>query len=126
MGKRVLLVDDQPLVRKGIRALLHNSRPDWEICGEAGNGKEALEAFLALKPDLIILDLAMPLMDGFRVASIINSLHWNSRILVLTMHEAKGLSDAIRQAGGHGYVEKSHTDRDLLRAIDALESGETF
>jgi DNA-binding NarL/FixJ family response regulator len=126
MANKILIVDDQPMVRQGVRALIHASHPDWEICGEASNGKEAFEVVRTLKPDVIILDILMPEMDGFELASKLSNMHSGSRIVVFTMHESRWVLEEVRKSGAQGYVVKSHAGRDLIRAIDTVQSGGTF
>ncbi len=126
MSKTILIVDDQKIVRHFIRTVIHISRPEWEICGEASNGKDAIEAVKALKPDVVIMDLVMPEMGGLEAASRIGSLALNSRILIFTLYESKELQEEVRKSGAHGYVAKSCAGRDLLRAIDTLQTGGTF
>jgi two-component system nitrate/nitrite response regulator NarL len=126
MSKTILVVDDQPMVRQGVSALIRNSLPQWEVCAEASNGKEALEVVRRMKPDLVVLDIFMPGMDGFEVASRMTRMQMKSRILVLSMHESKGSAEAVRKAGCHGFVAKAHAGRDLIHAIDTLECGGTF
>lgn len=126
MGARIVVVDDHEIVRAGIRKLLEESRPEWEICGEATNGEEALEAVKSLKPDVVILDIAMPGMSGLDAASRIAQLGLNSRVLLFTMYESKRLAPEAKQVGAHGYVLKSQAARHLLLAIDRLLAGGTF
>jgi DNA-binding NarL/FixJ family response regulator len=123
---RILIVDDHDVVRQGIRSIIAKSRPEWEICGEATNGLEAVETARLLKPDVIILDITMPLMNGIEAATHIATFGLRSRILVFTMHESERLYAEIREVGAHGYVQKSHAGRDLISAVDTLLSGGTF
>ena len=125
-GARILIVDDHEIVREGIRTLLRRVRPEWEICGEAKNGKEAVEAAAALTPDLLILDVTMPVMSGLEAASRIARLGLPSRVLIFTMHETKSLIMEVRAAGAQGYVVKSQAARDLIVAIDRILAGGTF
>ena len=87
MSARILLVDDHEIVREGIRTLITRSRPDWEICGEARDGEEALEAVRTLKPDVVILDITMPKMSGLEAAPRIAKLGLGCR--VLDVHDAR-------------------------------------
>jgi DNA-binding NarL/FixJ family response regulator len=123
---RILIVDDHEIVREGIRNLLRRLRPEWEVCGEAKNGKEAVEAATALAPDILILDVTMPVMSGLEAASRIARLGLASRVLIFTMHETKSLIMEVRAAGAHGYVVKSQAARDLIVAIDRILAGGTF
>jgi len=126
MATRILLVDDHEIVREGIRTLITRSRPEWEICGEARDGEEALEAVRALKPDVVILDITMPKMSGLEAAPRIAKLGLGCRVLMFTMHDSERLSTEVRQAEAQGLVLKSQAARDLVRAVDRLLDGETF
>ena len=126
MATRILLVDDHEIVREGIRTLITRSRPEWEICGEARDGEEALEAVRALKPDVIILDITMPKMSGLEAAPRIAKLGLGCRVLMFTMHDSERLSTEVRQAEAQGLVLKSQAARDLVRAVDRLLDGGTF
>jgi DNA-binding NarL/FixJ family response regulator len=126
MKAKILIVDDHEIVREGISRLLNRSRPDWEICGEATNGKQAIDTVKRLKPDVVVLDITMPGMSGLEAASHITKLSLGSRILIFTMHESGRLSAEIRGAGAHGYVQKSQAARDLVAAIECLLEGGTF
>jgi DNA-binding NarL/FixJ family response regulator len=123
---RILIADDHDVVRQGIRSIIAKSRPEWEICGEATNGREAVETARLLSPDVIILDITMPLLNGIEAASQIATCGLRSRILVFTMHESERLSADIREVGAHGYVQKSRAGRDLIGAIEMLLAGGTF
>jgi DNA-binding NarL/FixJ family response regulator len=126
MPARILLVDDHEIVREGIRTLISRSRPEWEICGEARDGEEALEAVRALKPDVVILDITMPKMSGLEAAPQIAKLGLGCRVLMFTMHDSERLSSEVRQAEAQGLVLKSQAARDLIRAVDRLLDGDTF
>jgi DNA-binding NarL/FixJ family response regulator len=126
MATRILLVDDHEIVREGIRTLITRSRPEWEICGEARDGEEALEAVRALRPDVVILDITMPKMSGLEAAPRIAKLGLGCRVLMFTMHDSERLSTEVRQAEAQGLVLKSQAARDLVRAVDQLLDGGTF
>jgi DNA-binding NarL/FixJ family response regulator len=126
MAVRILVADDHEIVREGIRTLITRSRPQWEICGEAKNGEEAIEAAKSQKPDVIILDITMPKMSGLEAASKIVALDLGIHILMFTMHDSERLHSEARQARAQGVVLKSQAARDLIRAIDALLAGGTF
>jgi len=126
MAARILLVDDHEIVREGIRTLIARSRPEWEICGEARDGEEALEAVRALKPDVVILDVTMPKLSGLEAAPRIAKLGLGCRVLMFTMHDSERLASEVRQAEAQGLVLKSQAARDLIRAVDRLLAGGTF
>jgi len=126
MTARILIVDDHEIVREGIRGLLTRARPQWEICGEAVNGQLAIEAVKALKPDVVILDVTMPVMNGLEASPRIIALGLRTHVLIFTMHKSETFASEVRNAGAHGYVVKSQASRDLILAIDSLLAGGTF
>lgn len=126
MSARILLVDDHEVVREGLKSLLSNARPDWEISGEAATGAEAIEQTQKLKPDIVLLDISMPGMSGLEASMRMRELSVSCPILVFTTHESQTLGKEVRKAGAQGLVAKSQAFRDLVRAIDTLLSGGTF
>jgi DNA-binding NarL/FixJ family response regulator len=125
-GVRILIVDDHEVVRQGVRSVLARARPEWEICGEASDGKQAIEAARELNPDIVILDITMPKMNGLETAPQLVKICKNCKVLIFTMHESERITADVRAAGAHGYVQKSQAGRDLVLAIDALLAGGTF
>jgi DNA-binding NarL/FixJ family response regulator len=125
--KRILVVDDHDVVRQGVRLILRN-QPGLEIIGEAENGSEAIDKILALKPDLVVLDITMPVKSGLEVLTEVNTPAFphKPKVLILTMHDAPALGDQIARSGGNGYVIKSHAARDLARAIKTILGGTNF
>ena len=123
---KILIADDHEIVREGIRRLLTESRPDWEICGEAANGRQAVEAVNALNPDVVVLDVTMPGMSGLEACARISKQHPSCRILIFTVHDSHRMSTEIRNVGGHGYVQKSRAAGDLIVAIERVMEGGTF
>jgi len=122
--KRLLIADDHALVREGMRAMLA-SEQNLEVVGEAENGREALELCRELRPDLILMDVRMPEMDGLAATWEIKRKYPETRILILTTHESpEYLMDAIR-AGAAGYVLKDSTKQRLLDAVRRVISGES-
>jgi two-component system, NarL family, response regulator NreC len=122
---RLLLVDDHTLIREGLRAVL-DSGGEMKVVGEAGNGLEAIERFRELRPDVMLLDIGMPGMDGFAACRRIRAEHPDARILFLTVHgEEQFFFEALR-AGAHGYVLKRSTGDDLRRAVRAVAQGRTW
>src|SRR5262245_29034633 len=116
---RVLLVDDHEVVRKGLRALI-DSRPEFEIVGEAVNGRDAIEKTTRLRPDVVILDLSMPEMSGLEATRQIVKTVPQTQVLVLTIHDSENMASAALQAGARGYVLKSDAGRELLTALTSL------
>ncbi|HEY4818670.1 MAG TPA: response regulator transcription factor [Candidatus Acidoferrum sp.] len=125
MGFKILIVDDHEVVRQGIRTILR-ARPQWEVTGEAVNGKDAIEKARSLDPDVIIMDITMPEMSGIEATREISKLKLRAAVLVFTMHESKNLATTVQEAGARGFVLKSHAARDLLDALEALFGGGTF
>jgi DNA-binding NarL/FixJ family response regulator len=122
---RILIADDHEIVRKGVRAILE-ARADTEICGEASNGLEAVKMAADLKPDLIILDYSMPVLDGLGAATRIRHILPKTPILILSMHEGQQVKDAMKLVGAQGFVPKAECANRLLEGVDALMRGETF
>ena len=122
---KVLIADDHEAVRKGVCAIL-TSRKDIEICWEAENGKEAVDKAFAHRPDLIILDITMPVFSGFEAAREIRKKMPDVQILILSMHESNQLIEEAKKIGVQGYVTKTQVGGTLLSAIDALLRKETF
>jgi DNA-binding NarL/FixJ family response regulator len=115
----VLIADDHEAIRKGVRTILR-SRQDVEICGEASNGSEAIRMAVDLNPDLIILDLTMPVMGGFAAAKELRRLLPAIPILFYSMHEGTQLMKEAKQAGARGFVSKDRISDTLLDALDAV------
>jgi DNA-binding NarL/FixJ family response regulator len=122
---RILIADDHEAVRKGVCAIL-SSRLDIEVCGEAANGREAIEKAIELAPDLIILDVTMPILSGFDAAREIRKVLPTIPIVMLTMHDSNQLIAEAKKLGVNGYVSKSHAAHILLQAIDAAMNNRTF
>jgi len=116
---RILIADDHSVVRAGLRTLLE-SRPGWEVCAEASDGRDAVEKASKLKPDVAVLDIGMPLLNGVEATRRIHSSSPDTEILILTMHESDDLVQQVVEAGARGYILKDDADRILLAAIDAV------
>jgi DNA-binding NarL/FixJ family response regulator len=114
---RILLVDDHELVRKGLASLL-NAR--WQVCGEAGNGKEAIEKILELKPDLVILDLSMPVMGGTATARSIRRIAPGIRLVLLSIHDSATVAELAKAVGADAFLSKGCTVEALHTTIAAL------
>jgi DNA-binding NarL/FixJ family response regulator len=121
---RILIADDQPIVRAALGNLIGRARQDWQLCGAAENGRAAVEQAAALKPDLVVLDMQMPQMDGISAGRAIRAILPDTPVLIYTMFDAATLAPAVRQAGLQGVVQKSK-GVEILRAIREALSGET-
>jgi PAS domain S-box-containing protein len=119
---RILIADDNEFVRRGIRTLL-GLRPNWEVCGEAADGRDAVRQCQELEPDVALLDVSMPQLSGLEAARIIRKEIPNTRVLVVSQHDATHIVDGAREAGARGYVVKSELSQRLLGAIDSLLAG---
>lgn len=126
MSDRILLVDDHEVILEGIRTLVQRSGRQWEICGVAHNGQEGVEMARALKPDVIVLDISMPVMNGIEAAKAIVRENRQAKILLFTMHDSTRVEQDARESGARGLVVKSRAGRCLIRAIDAVLGGRTF
>ena len=122
---RILIADDHEIVRHGIRALL-DSHAGWEVCGEATDGRQAVEKAIELRPDVVLLDVGMPNLNGLDAARQILIACPRSRILILTMHESEQLVREVLEVGARGFLLKSDAARDLVAAVEALQRRTTF
>jgi DNA-binding NarL/FixJ family response regulator len=122
---RIVLADDHDLMRRGIRGLLE-SEPDLEVCGEAANGREAVELTSRLHPDVIVLDLGMPELNGLDALKLIHKEMPATEVLVFSMHDSEGLVREVFAAGARGYVLKSDAARYLVDAIRSLSQHKPF
>lgn len=122
MATRVMIAEDHPQVRSGLRLLI-DAEEDLEVCCEAADGEEALRKAKVYEPDLLLLDLSMPLKGGLEVARILKDDRPGIAILVLTMHEEEGYFYQLLEAGASGYVVKGAAPSDLLSAIRAVSQG---
>jgi len=120
-----LLADDHAVLRSGLRALL-NLEPDMEVVGEASNGREAIELGQTLKPDVIVMDISMPEMDGLAATKAIHEMGIPCHIVILTVHGEEDYLFQTLQMGASGYVLKSSADTELMDAIRAAQRGEVF
>jgi DNA-binding NarL/FixJ family response regulator len=116
---RILIVDDHEIVRAGMRSLLED-QPDCEICGEAGNGREAVILAQQLTPDIVVLDITMPELNGLEATRQILKIVPNVQVLILSVHESEELVREILEIGAHGYILKSDASRELAAGIRAL------
>jgi DNA-binding NarL/FixJ family response regulator len=122
---RILLADDHEVVRAGLRALLEEQN-GWEVVAEAVDGRDAVEKATKLKPDVVVIDIAMPSLNGLEAVRQIVKAVSTAKVLVLTMYDSDPLIQQVLQAGARGYLLKSDAGRDLVSAIDALRRNKTF
>jgi DNA-binding NarL/FixJ family response regulator len=125
MTTRILVVDDHPIVRHGLKTLL-NGYPAWEVIAEAEDGIEAVEKACALRPDLIILDVSMPRMNGLEACRRIRKSAPECEVLIVTQHDSPQMMREALDAGARGYVVKSNAARDLLAAVTAVSQHKSF
>ena len=121
----VLLADDHKLLRAGLKLLLQRN-PDIAVVGEAADGEQTIQLYQQLEPDLLLLDLSMPKMDGLDCLREIKSRWPEAKVIVLTMHEDENYIKQAMQAGAAAYVHKSAADTDLFKAIDAVQAGQLY
>lgn len=122
---RILVADDHDLLRRGLKAILE-ARSGWEICGEANTGREAVTMAGQLKPDIVILDICMPELNGVEATRQIRKLSPRTEVLILSVHHSEQLIRDILEAGARGYVVKSDSDSDLVTAIESLANRKPF
>jgi DNA-binding NarL/FixJ family response regulator len=122
---RILIADDHEVVRRGIRTMLED-HPGWEVSGEAGDGREAVERARELKPDLVLLDIGMPNLNGIEAARQILTNCPSTHILILTMHYSSQVVREVLAVGARGFLLKSDAGRDLITAVEAVQQHQTF
>lgn len=122
---RVLVADDHEIVREGIRTLIQ-AQPGWQVTAEASNGRQAVEKAKEVKPDVTVLDIGMPVLNGLEATRQIVKNDPRAKILVLTVHESDTLIQDVLEAGARGYILKSDAGRDLVTAVNAVRSNKVF
>ncbi len=125
MKTRILLADDHDIVRRGIKDLLE-AEQKFEVCGEAATGRQAVEMADKLRPNVVLLDITMPELNGLEATRQIRKSLPNTEVLIFTMHETEQLVRDILAAGARGYVLKSDAARDLISAVEALSQHKPF
>src|SRR5215813_13667757 len=121
----ILLADDHDVVRRGLRDML-NAHEGWEVCGEASNGREVVDLARNLRPDVVVLDLYMPELNGLEATRQIHHELPRTEVLIFTMHETEQLVREVLAAGARGYVLKSDAGRNLVNAVEALSHHKPF
>ncbi|HVH58931.1 MAG TPA: response regulator transcription factor [Candidatus Sulfotelmatobacter sp.] len=122
---RILVADDHQVVRMGLRALLE-SKTGWRVCAEAANGREAVEKANGFRPDVAVLDIGMPLLNGVEATRQIRKVSPETEVLILTMHDSEQMIQGVLDAGARGYILKDDADRNLLAAVDALRKHKPY
>ena len=122
---QILIADDHELVRKGLRTVLEN-QPGWKVCGEAVNGRQAVELAKKLQPDVIVMDVTMPELNGLEATRQIRKALPKIEVLILTMHESEQLVGEVLAAGARGYILKTDALRLLVAAIESLAQHKPF
>jgi DNA-binding NarL/FixJ family response regulator len=122
---RIVIADDHEVVRKGLIALLQ-AQPDWEVIGEAADGREAVEKAQKLKPDVAILDIGMPSLNGLEATRQILKSNPHAKVLILTLHDSDQVVREVLNAGARGFLLKSDAARDLVAAVEALRRDKTY
>jgi DNA-binding NarL/FixJ family response regulator len=125
MTIRILVVDDHPIVRQGLKTLLEG-HAGWEVIGEASDGAEALEKAKDLTPDVMVLDVTMPRMNGLEACRLLRRQSPALEILFVTQHDSPQMMREALEAGARGYVVKSNAARDLLAAVEAVSQHRVF
>jgi len=122
---RILVVDDHAVVRRGVRALLE-SQPGWEVAAEATTGREAVELAKRLRPQVVVMDLSLPELNGLEATRQILKESPETEVLILTMHQSEQLARDLLQAGARGYLMKSDADQSLIAAVSSLRQHKPF
>lgn len=123
---RILLVDDHQVVRRGVAGLVRDAYPDWEVCGEASTGREAVAAVASLKPDIVVMDISMPDMNGFEATREILKSNPATEVLILSMHESEQMVHDVLSAGARGYILKQDAGNVLTTALDAVRQHKLY
>jgi len=122
---QILIADDREAIRRQMSVIL-TSQPDLVVCAEAANGEEAVEKTRELNPDLVILDITMPILNGLDAARLIRVYAPDIPILILTMHKNRQLVEEAQKIGVRGYVTKADASQTLLAAVDTVSRGQAF
>jgi DNA-binding NarL/FixJ family response regulator len=123
---RILLVDDHHVVRRGVAGVIGDARPEWEVCGEASTGREAVAAAASLKPDVVVMDISMPDMNGLEATREILKNNPGIEVLILSVHESDQIVHDVLAAGARGYILKQDAGTDLIAALEAVRQHRLF
>jgi DNA-binding NarL/FixJ family response regulator len=122
---RVLVADDHELIRKGMRTIIE-AQPGWVVVAEANNGRQAIEKVEEVKPDIALLDIGMPILNGLEAARQIAKKGLPTKLIIITVHESDALVREVLDAGARGYVLKSDAGNDLVTAVNAVRANKTY
>ncbi len=122
---RVLIVDDHAFIRRGVQSILE-AFPEWELCGEAGNGKDAIPLVEELNPDVVLMDVTMPGINGIDATRIIRQSHPRVKIVLLTLHESSEILRSGFRAGANGYLLKADAEEELMKAMRVVVGGGSY
>lgn len=122
---KLIIADDHSMIRQGVRSVIE-TQPGWELCGEADNGRSAIQLARDFAPDIAVLDITMPGLNGVDAIRILKTESPKTKVLILSMHDSEALADEVLQAGGYGYLLKSDAAELLPKAIEALACGRHF
>lgn len=122
---KIIIADDHTTIRQGVKAVIE-SQKTWELCGEATDGRSAVELALKFKPDIAVLDITMPELNGLEATRVLTTKSPDTKVLILTMHDSESLAEEVLQAGARGYLLKSDAVELLPKAIETLAAGGSF
>jgi DNA-binding NarL/FixJ family response regulator len=122
---RVIVVDDHAVIRRGVQGIL-SAFPEWELCGEAENGQEGVKLAETVRPEIVIMDVSMPGLNGLEATRIIHNILPDTKIVLLTLHSSTELVRSAFRAGARGYVLKSDAEHELVRALTVLAGDGTY
>jgi DNA-binding NarL/FixJ family response regulator len=123
--QKLFIVDDHPMMRQGLAQLIQNE-PDLSVCGEAENGRDAMAAIPAAKPDLVLADITLPDKNGLELIKDLHAIHPGLQVLVISMHEESLYAERVLRAGGRGYIMKQEGGKKLMEAIRQVLSGRIY
>lgn len=122
---RVLIVDDHAVIRRGVQGIL-STYPEWDLCGEADNGQDAIRLAGELRPEVVIMDVSMPGLNGLEATRIMHDVLPETKVLLLTLHSSSEFVRSAFRAGARGYLLKSDAESELVRALNVVVSEGTY